>query len=169
MSRQVRGRGETRNKHENHFDLPLLIFKALFHIIQNVYRVKRRIYSRMSFDAWPFVVGLRFESEHVCCCRSRSEQLFASYNRFHFVSLPLLGRSRFERQEISFFMLLLRPNLLLISFTHFNAAFTIAGAKLSGRDYLYTHFWMSSVQKTRRQRSSITQQPRSMHNDLWHV
>lgn len=25
---------ETRNEHENHFDLPLLIFKALFHIIQ---------------------------------------------------------------------------------------------------------------------------------------
>lgn len=155
MSRQVRGRGETRNKHENHFDLPLLIFKALFHIIQNVYRIKRRIYSRMSFDAWPFVVGLRASMNVVV---GRDPSSFSLLTIFFTSFRCLLSVAvAFERREISFFMLLLRPNLLLISFIHFNAAFTIAGAKLSGRDYLYTHFWMSFVQKTRRQRSSITQ------------
>lgn len=41
QSRDERERAsKTRNKHENHFDLPLLnIHSALFHIIQIVYRL----------------------------------------------------------------------------------------------------------------------------------
>lgn len=119
-------RGETRNKHENHFDLPLLIFKALFHIIQNVYRTKGECH---------LMPGCCFVSEHVCWTAFRyfllsaacSQKASSSRRSFHTL---LSIRSAGQLKWISFSFLLYILMLLL---------FTIAGAKLSAEDYLHSH------------------------------
>lgn len=94
-----------------------------------------------------FVVGFEIWER---ACVLLSVEIRAAFRFLLRFACLLSAAVAFQRQEISFFMLLRRPNLLLISFIHFNAAFTIAGAKLSGRDYLYTHFWMSFVQKNKK-------------------
>lgn len=110
---------QTRNEHENHFDLPLLIFKALY----------SNVYSWMSFDAFTHISS-------VCFFFGPEGKNFFFFLFFRLYERHIITKYLFRYARLTFTT---NPELRTKNFS-FACLSTVAGAKLSGRDYLHTHF-----------------------------
>lgn len=144
MSRQSRERNQKQTWKPLWF--AVINIQSSFPYYSNVYRIQSNV-------IWCFAVLL---IKHVCW--EEAQQLFWISSFIVVVVVVGIVFVSWKASSRNLFAMLLNIHTQTPShffFTHFNVAFTIAGAELSGQDYLHAHFWMSLLYKIAC--SSITQ------------